>query len=398
MKEKNNGLFSSLKDKAQQAMTEGAEKAKQVMAEGAEKAQSLTETISNMEVSQDLKQAMTENTEKAKQAMAEGTEKVKQVMTENTDKAQQVMAEGAVIAKQAMVEGADKAQQAMVEGSEKAKQAVTEGVEKAQVLTETISNMEVSQDIKLAVTEGAEKAKQAVAEGAEKAHALTGNVDILMILDKLLASPKAFKDKIVEKLTTIKEEIAEEIAELEEKELRQKLAEKMIASYTELAATSGDLLNMTNIIPGAFFASIPAGITLFVKFPSELVMSLATIYDLDITDDEIKDLCLILYISGALQEEKAVITPENIETYLKTVNEHLNHEDKKESIKESFSQFGKILTRKGIVNLTGASSEFSINKAFATFLGKQVNNYFQNHHGVIVPIEAKIEDVTKKEN
>ena len=348
MQEKTNGLFNSLKDKAQQAMTEGAEKAKQVMTEG-------------------------------------------------TEKAQQAMSEGSEIAKQAMAEGAVIAKQAMVEGTEKAKIAMTEGVEKAQVLTETISNMEVSQDIKLAVTEGAEKAKQAVAEGAEKAHALTGNIDILMILDKLLASPKAFKDKIVEKLTTIKEEIAEEIAELEEKELRQKLAEKMIASYTELAATSGDLLNMTNIIPGAFFASIPAGITLFVKFPSELVMSLATIYDLDITDDEIKDLCLILYISGALQEEKAVITPENIETYLKTVNEHLNHEDKKESIKESFSQFGKILTRKGIVNLTGASSEFSINKAFATFLGKQVNNYFQNHHGVEVPIEAKIENVTKKE-
>ncbi len=317
---------------------------------------------------------------KAQQAMVEGAEKAKQAMTENKDKAQQVMAESS-----------EKAKQAMVEGAEKAKQAVVEGTEKAKVLTETISNMEVSQDIKLAVTEGAEKAKQAVTESAEKAHALTGNIDILMILDKLLASPKAFKDKIVDKIATIKEDIAEEIEALEEKELHQKLAEKMIASYTELAATSGDLLNMTNIIPGAFFASIPAGITLFVKFPSELVMSLATIYDLDITDDEIKDLCLILYISGALQEEKAVITPENIETYLKTVNEHLNHEDRKESIKIAFSQFGKVLTRKGIVNLTGASSEFSINKAFATFLGKQVNNYFQNHHGVVPLTETKIE-------
>ena len=338
--------------------------------------------------------------EKAQQVMTEGVEKAKQVITEGAEKVQQVVAEGADKTQQAMVEGAVIAKQAMVEGTEKAKQAVVEGTEKAKVLTETISNMEVSQDIKLAVTEGAEKAKQAVTEGAEKAHALTGNIDILMILDKLLATPKVFKDKIIEKLTVIKEEISEEIAELEEKELRQKLAEKMIASYTELAATSGDLLNMTNIIPGAFFASIPAGITLFVKFPSELVMSLATIYDLDITDDEIKDLCLILYISGALQEEKAVITPENIETYLKTVNEHLNHEDKKESIKIAFSQFGKVLTRKGIVNLTGASSEFSINKAFATFLGKQVNNYFQNHYGVEVSTVAKIKDDTKpkKEN
>ena len=367
MEDKNKKQGNFLKDKAQQAMAEGAEKAKQAMSDGLEKAQ---------QAMAGAQQAVTEGTEKVQEAMAEGTEKAQQAMAEGTEKAQQAMAG---------------AQQAMVEGTEKAKQAMTEGVEKAQVLTETISNMEVPSDLKQAVSEGKEKAKQVMSDGMEKAQALTGNIDILMILDKLLASPKAFKDKILEKINVIKEDIAEEIDALEQKELNQKLAEKMIASYTELAATSGDLLNMTNIIPGAFFASIPAGITLFVKFPSELVMSLATIYDLDITDDEVKDLCLILYISGALQEEKAVITPENIETYLKTVNELLNQENRKESIKESFSQFGKILTRKGIVNLTGASSEFSINKAFATFLGKQVNNYFQNHHGVVELIEKKDE-------
>ena len=365
MEDKNKKQGNFLKDKAQQAMAEGAEKAKQAMSDGLEKAQ---------QAMAGAQQAVTEGTEKVQEAMAEGTEKAQQAMAEGTEKAQQAMAG---------------AQQAMVEGTEKAKQAMTEGVEKAQVLTETISNMEVPSDLKQAVSEGKEKAKQVMSDGMEKAQALTGNIDILMILDKLLASPKAFKDKILEKINVIKEDIAEEIDALEQKELNQKLAEKMIASYTELAATSGDLLNMTNIIPGAFFASIPAGITLFVKFPSELVMSLATIYDLDITDDEVKDLCLILYISGALQEEKAVITPENIETYLKTVNELLNQENRKESIKESFSQFGKVLTRKGIVNLTGASSEFSINKAFATFLGKQVNNYFQNHHGVVELIEKK---------
>ncbi len=365
MEDKNKKQGNFLKDKAQQAMAEGAEKAKQAMSDGLEKAQ---------QAMAGAQQAVTEGTEKVQEAMAEGTEKAQQAMAEGTEKAQQAMAG---------------AQQAMVEGTEKAKQAMTEGVEKAQVLTETISNMEVPSDLKQAVSEGTEKAKQVMSDGMEKAQALTGNIDILMILDKLLASPKAFKDKILEKINVIKEDIAEEIDALEQKELNQKLAEKMIASYTELAATSGDLLNMTNIIPGAFFASIPAGITLFVKFPSELVMSLATIYDLDITDDEVKDLCLILYISGALQEEKAVITPENIETYLKTVNELLNQENRKESIKESFSQFGKVLTRKGIVNLTGASSEFSINKAFATFLGKQVNNYFQNHHGVVELIEKK---------
>ena len=367
MEDKNKKQGNFLKDKAQQAMAEGAEKAKQAMSDGLEKAQ---------QAMAGAQQAVTEGTEKVQEAMAEGTEKAQQAMAEGTEKAQQAMAG---------------AQQAMVEGTEKAKQAMTEGVEKAQVLTETISNMEVPSDLKQAVSEGKEKAKQVMSDGMEKAQALTGNIDILMILDKLLASPKAFKDKILEKINVIKEDIAEEIDALEQKELNQKLAEKMIASYTELAATSGDLLNMTNIIPGAFFASIPAGITLFVKFPSELVMSLATIYDLDITDDEVKDLCLILYISGALQEEKAVITPENIETYLKTVNELLNQENRKESIKESFSQFGKVLTRKGIVNLTGASSEFSINKAFATFLGKQVNNYFQNHHGVVELIEKKDE-------
>ena len=365
MEDKNKKQGNFLEDKAQQAMAEGAEKAKQAMSDGLEKAQ---------QAMAGAQQAVTEGTEKVQEAMAEGTEKAQQAMAEGTEKAQQAMAG---------------AQQAMVEGTEKAKQAMTEGVEKAQVLTETISNMEVPPDLKQAVSEGKEKAKQVMSDGMEKAQALTGNIDILMILDKLLASPKAFKDKILEKINVIKEDIAEEIDALEQKELNQKLAEKMIASYTELAATSGDLLNMTNIIPGAFFASIPAGITLFVKFPSELVMSLATIYDLDITDDEVKDLCLILYISGALQEEKAVITPENIETYLKTVNELLNQENRKESIKESFSQFGKVLTRKGIVNLTGASSEFSINKAFATFLGKQVNNYFQNHHGVVELIEKK---------
>ncbi len=292
-------------------------------------------------------------------------EKTQQVLSEGTEKTQQVLSEGTEKAKQVLSEGTEKTQQVLSEGTEKAKQVLSEGTEKA---------------------------KQVISEGTEKAYSLTENIDILMILDKLLASPIVFKDKIAEKLLAIKEEFSEEMVALEEKEIKQKLAEKMIVLYTELAATSGDLLNMTNIIPGAFFAAMPAGITLFVKFPSELVMSLATIYDLDITDDDIKELCLILYISGALQEEKAVITPENIETYLKTVQEHLDHEDRKESIKESFNKFGKILTRKGIVNLTGASSEFSINKAFATFLGKQVNNYFQNHYLVE---ELSIIDIDK---
>lgn len=228
-----------------------------------------------------------------------------------------------------------------------------------------------------------EKVNHTISEGSEKLKSMQDSFDhinILSILDKLLEDPLKFKDKILEKLNEIKKNFIEKAEELEKKELQQKMAEQIIASYTELAATSGDILNMTNIIPGAFLATMPAGITLFVKFPAELVMSLATVYGLDITEDSTKDLCLILYISGALQEEKAVITPENIETYLKTVHTHFESPNRKESIKESFNILGKILARKGIVNINNASSEFSINKGFATFLGKQVNNFFQNHY------------------
>ncbi|MGJ0303607.1 EcsC family protein [Aliarcobacter cryaerophilus] len=207
--------------------------------------------------------------------------------------------------------------------------------------------------------------------------------NILNAITTILSNPENIKNEAL----SILERYQREHKNKNRKEIIYMASQKIISNYSNYTGCLGAATSVTSIIPGigtttSLTIGTSADIVATIKYQIEMTMALATIYGHNILDEEVKKLCLILFLANSisnkaekkLKQISTKVLVNLIQQYLKGPILII--------IKKILQRIGIVFTKKALAKSipfgVGIIIGFSVNKVFTIYFGKQVCDYFNN--------------------
>lgn len=164
-------------------------------------------------------------------------------------------------------------------------------------------------------------------------------------------------------------------------------ADKVVSNYSYYTAMSGGATALAGVVPGlgtvvAAVGGATADVVVTMKFEVEMVMALATVYGHDVTETEMRRLCLLIAGLGTVTSaatEGAKVVGEK--AFVRLVREHLRA-GTLVAVKQAFKKVGLTFTRKGLEKAApfgiGVVLGFSANKTLTYYVGRKARAFFES--------------------
>ena len=205
---------------------------------------------------------------------------------------------------------------------------------------------------------------------------------LLKAIELILAKPAEIKRTVHKTKERYKKRYHKSMNELE---LNDKLADKLIASYSTKAGLSGGATALIGIVPGLgtaveVFGGATADMALCLKYQVEMSMALADLYGHDIeTDSDRKKYFIIAGLSTINMEAVKQGGEQAAKIFNKLVQRYLR-EASFDTVRILFRKVTITLSKKALQKAIpfgiGAAIGFSSNKALTWMVGQRVKTYF----------------------
>lgn len=215
----------------------------------------------------------------------------------------------------------------------------------------------------------------------DNSNAISGN-KILKALELILADVEDLRKDAKETCKLFQEKYENE---KDEHDIKDMAAKKIIKKFSDRAGFWGGATALTGVIPGlgtliATFGGSAADIALLMKYQVEMVMEIATVYDYDITQEEIKNQCLIISGLAVINNTgKKIISTTTSTAFVKIVKQYLKGATL-QTVKQVFKTVGVKLTQRFLIKIipfgVGVVIGSTLNKLLTIQVGKNAQNFF----------------------
>lgn len=215
----------------------------------------------------------------------------------------------------------------------------------------------------------------------DNSNAISGN-KILKALELILADVEDLRKDAKEICKLFQEKYENE---KDEHAIKDMAAKKIIKKFSDRAGFWGGATALTGVIPGlgTVIASIggsAADIALLMKYQVEMVMEIATVYNYDITQEEIKNQCLIITGLAVISSTgKKTIGETTSKTFIKIVEQYIRGATL-QTVKQVFKAVGVNLTRRFLIKIipfgVGVLIGSTLNKILTIQVGKNAQKVF----------------------
>ena len=215
----------------------------------------------------------------------------------------------------------------------------------------------------------------------DNSNAISGN-KILKALELILADIEDLRKDAKETCKLFQEKYENE---KDEHAIKNMAAKKIIKKFSDRTGFWGGATALTGVIPGlgtliATFGGSAADITLLMKYQVEMVMEIATVYDYDITQEEIKNQCLIITGLAVINNTgKKIIGTTTSTAFVKIVKQYLKGATL-QTVKQIFKTVGVKLTQRFLIKIipfgVGVVIGSTLNKLLTIQVGKNAQNFF----------------------
>lgn len=206
---------------------------------------------------------------------------------------------------------------------------------------------------------------------------------ILKAVEIIIASPESIQKQVQQMEDKYNKKYAKKMTE---DQIKDKVADHIISNYSYYTSFAGGASALPGIVPGigtavAMVGGATADAALTMKWEIEMVMSIATVYGVDITIDEEQRLCYLIAAFGVINEAaKKGVAEVGTQALKRMVQQYLKGPTLV-AVKEVFKKVGVVFTRKalekaipfGIGAVVGASS----NKLLTVYVGKKAKDFFK---------------------
>ena len=205
----------------------------------------------------------------------------------------------------------------------------------------------------------------------------------LKAVELVVADPKKIKDEA----KSLMEKYKTQNPNKSDKEIRDKVVEKIISNYSYYSAFSGGATALSSIVPGlgtaiAMVGGGSADAVITIKFQIEMTMALATVYGHNILNEESKRLCFMIAGLGAISEvAKEGGKQLGSKAFISMTNQYLKGATLT-TLKEIFKLVGGTFTKSALTKAipfgVGVVIGFSANKGFTWYVGSKAKDYFES--------------------
>lgn len=205
---------------------------------------------------------------------------------------------------------------------------------------------------------------------------------LLKAIELILASPVAIKKESEQIRARILEKYS---GKKSTSEINSLAAKKIISRYSYYAAFAGGASSLPGTIPGVGTVVSTVGgtstdIVLTMKFQIEMIMAIATIYGIDIENEEQKRICFLVAGLGALnQSAKEGGKRMGSQAFIRMVRQQLKGSVLL-AVKKVFQKVGLTFTRKALEkNIPfgiGVVLGVSINKGLTVYVGRKGLDFY----------------------
>lgn len=206
---------------------------------------------------------------------------------------------------------------------------------------------------------------------------------VLKAVEIIIASPESIQKQVQQMEYKYNKKYSKKMTE---DQIKDKVADHIISNYSYYTSFAGGASALPGIVPGigtavAMVGGATADAALTMKWEIEMVMSLATVYGVDITIDEEQRLCYLIAAFGVINEAaKKGVSEVGAQALKRMVQQYLKGPTLV-AVKEVFKKVGVVFTRKalekaipfGIGAVVGASS----NKLLTVYVGKKAKDFFK---------------------
>lgn len=206
---------------------------------------------------------------------------------------------------------------------------------------------------------------------------------LLVAVEMLLADPATTRKDALELLRKFETKYSEKLTN---EKIKDKVADKIISNYSYYAGVVGGATALTGVIPGigtvvASFGGATADAALSIKNQIEMIMSIATVYGVDITVEKERQMCFIIAGLGIIYET-AEMTGEKVSTaeFVSLTKKYIT-DATIAVVKKLFKKAGMILSKKALSKAipfgAGVIISFSANKGTTWFIGNKAKAFFK---------------------
>lgn len=206
---------------------------------------------------------------------------------------------------------------------------------------------------------------------------------ILKAVEIIIASPESIQKQVQQMEAKYTKKYSKK---LNEDQIKDKVADHIISNYSYYTAFAGGTSALPGVIPGlgtavAMVGGATTDAALTMKWEIEMVMSLATVYGVDITIDEEQRLCYLVAACGVMNEAaKKGAKGIGAQSVKRMVQQYLKGPTLL-AVKAAFRKVGITFTRKaleksipfGVGVVVGTSS----NKIMTLYVGKKAKDFFR---------------------
>ncbi|MDN3436492.1 EcsC family protein [Planococcus sp. APC 3900] len=206
---------------------------------------------------------------------------------------------------------------------------------------------------------------------------------ILKAVEIIIASPESIQKQVQQMEAKYNKKYSKKMTE---DQIKDKVADHIISNYSYYTAFAGGTSALPGVIPGigtavAMVGGAASDAALTMKWEIEMVMSLATVYGVDITIDEEQRLCYLVAAFGVMNEAaKKGVAGFGAQSLKKMVQQYLKGPTLV-AVKAAFKKVGVTFTRKalekGIPFGVGVVVGTSSNKVLTLYVGKKAKDFFK---------------------
>lgn len=205
---------------------------------------------------------------------------------------------------------------------------------------------------------------------------------LLKAIELILASPADLKKDVLQMTKNFNQKYS---GTKSSHEIQKLAAKKIISKYSYYAAFAGGASSLPGTIPGvgtivSTVGGTSADVVLTMKFQIEMIMAIATIYGMDIENEEQKRICFLIAGLGALnQSAKEGGKKLGSQAFIRLVRQHLKGSVLL-AVKKVFQKVGLTFTRKALEkNIPfgiGVILGVSINKGLTVYVGRKGLDFY----------------------
>ena len=207
--------------------------------------------------------------------------------------------------------------------------------------------------------------------------------EILKAIEIVIASPESIQKQVQQMEKKYNKKYSKKMTE---DQIKDKVADHIISNYSYFTSFAGGASALPGIVPGigtavAMVGGATADAALTMKWEIEMVMSLATVYGVDITIDEEQRLCYLVAAFGVINEAaKKGVAGVGAQALKRMVQQYLKGPTLI-AVKEVFKKVGIVFTRKALEKSIpfgiGVAVGVSSNKLLTLYVGKKAKDFFK---------------------